>query len=119
MKTEIRRKAWRFGLTAESRAAWYLVLKGYRILARRYKTQLGEIDVIARRGRTLCFIEIKARTAEIAETPVTNRQMLRIYRASQLFWQALPDRQALKLRYDVILMQPRRWPEHLIDVWRP
>ena len=56
-----RRKAWQFGLAAEAQAAWLLRLKGYRILAQRFRTPLGEIDLVARRGRLIAFVEVKAR----------------------------------------------------------
>ena len=62
--SERRQGAERLGRRAESIAAWYLRLKGYRILARRYRTPLGEIDLVAKRGQTLAFVEVKARTSQ-------------------------------------------------------
>ncbi len=112
-------RAWVFGLSAESRAVWLLRLKGYRILARRHKTLVGEIDVVARRGGVLCFVEVKGRTAAIEETPVSGRQMQRIARAAQSFVQSAPDLQSLDMRFDIILVRPRHWPLHETDVWRP
>ena len=66
--------AFRLGLSAESRAAILLIAKGYRIVARRWKTPLGEIDIVARRRRTLVFVEVKARErADDAAEAVTER----------------------------------------------
>ena len=61
MTRERRRKAWRWGRLAESAAAALLRLKGFRILARGYKVPVGEIDIVARRGRLVLFVEVKAR----------------------------------------------------------
>ena len=60
-----RRRTWRLGKTAEARAVWMLRLKGYRIVARRYRTAVGEIDIVARRGSLLAMIEVKARDRDI------------------------------------------------------
>ncbi|NQV99044.1 MAG: YraN family protein [Rhodospirillales bacterium] len=119
MSKRQKRRAWRLGLHAESWAAWSLVCCGYRILARRFRSAVGEIDIIARRGPLLCFVEVKARTAVIDETPVSQRQMRRIERASLLFLQSQPNLREMDLRYDVILVRPWRWPVHLTDIWRP
>ena len=119
MKTDKKHAAWQFGLNAESRAKWYLICKGYRILAQRFKSPVGEIDIVARRGRTLCFIEVKGRTRVIQETPVSNKQKQRIGRASLSFLQTQNQLTDLNIRYDVILVQPKRWPIHITDAWRP
>lgn len=111
--------AWRFGLDAENRAKWLLIFTGYRILARNYKTPVGEIDIIAKRGRKLCFIEVKGRTATIEETPVRPKQMQRISRASLSFLQSQNHLADLEIRFDVILVTPNRWPNHIKDIWRP
>ena len=86
-----RRRAWRFGRRAESLAAWWLRLKGYRILAREFRVPVGEIDLIARRGTILAFVEVKARkTAEAAPDALQPRQQRRIARAAGAFlrWRA-------------------------------
>jgi hypothetical protein len=71
--------AFRLGLSAESRAAMLLVAKGYRIAARRWKTPLGEIDIVARRRRALVFVEVKARGRDdAAAEAVTERGKSRI-----------------------------------------
>ena len=102
------------GLSAERRACLYLMAKGYRILARRYRTPHGEIDVVAKRRATLVFAEVKARnTLEDAAYSVTPRQQQRIATAASLWLAAHPDHANLDCRFDVILIAPRRLPRHL------
>ena len=96
-----------------------LRLKGYRVLARRYKSKLGEIDIIAKRGGLVSFIEVKGRSSAPLETPVTNGQMQRIARTAQLFMQQRSGVQNLDMRFDIILVRPWCWPDHQKDAWRP
>jgi putative endonuclease len=108
------------GLRAEALAALMLRLKGYRILARRMKTRLGEIDLIARRGRALVFVEVKARgNLDGAAEALMAEQRARLARAAALFVAARPAFADLDMRFDVVLVAPRRWPRHLADAWRP
>lgn len=80
-----RTAAFRLGLSAESRAAMLLIAKGYRIAARRWKTPFGEIDIVARRGRTLVFVEVKAReTSGDAAESLTARGKQRIVAAAEM-----------------------------------
>jgi putative endonuclease len=114
-----RRAAERRGKSAELLCLWHLRLKGYRILARRYKTPMGEIDLIARRGDTLAAIEVKARADfDSAGAAITRRQQQRIMRAIAHFLGGRPDLAMLAARFDVMLVAPRRWPRHLVDAWR-
>jgi putative endonuclease len=114
-----RRQAWRRGRRAESRAAWWLRLKGYRILARDFRTHVGEIDLIARRGRVLVWVEVKARPSlQEAHEAVGARQRRRIVRAAASFLQQRPHLGKLDQRFDVVLIAPRRWPRHISDAWR-
>ncbi len=114
-----RRAAERRGKSAERLCLWQLRLKGYRIMARRYKTPVGEVDLIARRGRVLAAIEVKAR-ADFASAgeAITPRQRQRIARALLHFLAGRPDLAALAARFDVMLVAPGRWPRHLVDAWR-
>jgi putative endonuclease len=109
-----RRLAFRFGLTAESRAAAYLIIKGYRILARRFKTPVGEIDIVARRRGVLVFVEVKARErlADAAES-IGRRQQQRIIAAAEFWLAGHPDDAMSDMRFDVVLVAPRRLPVHL------
>ncbi len=114
-----RRAAERRGKSAELLCLWHLRLKGYRILARRYKTPAGEIDLIVRRGDTIAAIEVKARADfDSAGEAITRRQQQRIMRAVAHFLSRRPDLAMLAARFDVMLVAPRRWPRHLVDAWR-
>lgn len=107
--------AFRTGLSAESRAAAYLMAKGYRILARRFRTPHGEIDLVARRRNLLAFVEVKARaTLDEAAFAVTQRQQLRIINAAQAWLVAHPEHAEFELRFDAILIAPRSLPRHLL-----
>jgi putative endonuclease len=115
-----RKRAYLWGLSAETRAAFYLQLKGYRILARRFKAAQGEIDLIARKGVSLVFVEVKARSA-IADAleavgPNTRR---RIEAAASVWGAKFPYYQTFAWRYDIVAVVPGRWPHHIIDAFRP
>jgi putative endonuclease len=117
--TERRRKAERRGRWAESLCLWSLRLRGYRILARDYRVPVGEIDIVARRGGTLVAIEVKARGDHAsAVEAVTPRQRRRITRAAAQFLASRPSLARLTVRFDVMLVVPRRLPLHLRDAWR-
>ena len=109
-----RRIAFRFGLSAESRAAAFLVAKGYRILARRFRTSHGEIDIVAMRRGVLVFIEVKARDSfDAAAEAIGKRQQKRIIAAAQLWLAAHPEDVMRDMRFDVVLVVPGRLPRHL------
>jgi putative endonuclease len=115
-----RRAADRMGRRAEWLAVWRLRLAGWRILARRARTPLGEIDLVARRGRVVAFVEVKARpTLEEAQFALGERQFRRIGEAAEMWLARRPPLLAMDRRFDAILVVPRRWPRHLADVWRP
>lgn len=120
MTSGARRRAWFRGRRAESVAAWWLRLKGYRVLARNFKVSAGEIDLIARRGQTLALVEVKTR-ADLASAgaALRPRQRARIARAGEAFLQRYRGFGHLSLRFDVILVAPNRLPRHLADAWRP
>ena len=107
--------AFRTGLSAESRAAAYLMAKGYRILAKRFRTPYGEIDIVARRRNLLAFIEVKARASlDEAAFAVTPRQQARIIAAAQAWLMAHPEHADFDLRFDAMLIAPRHLPRHLL-----
>ena len=107
--------AFRTGVSAESRAAALLMAKGYRILARRFKTPHGEIDLVVRRRNLLAFVEVKARaTLDDAAFAVTPRQQQRIIDAAQAWLVAHPEHAEFELRFDAVLIAPRRLPRHLV-----
>jgi putative endonuclease len=106
--------AFRTGLSAESCAAAYLMAKGYRILAKRFRTPYGEIDIIAKRRNLLAFVEVKARaTLDDTAFAVTPRQQGRIIDAAQACLAAHPEHANFDLRFDAVLIAPRRLPRHL------
>ena len=107
--------AFRTGLSAESRAAAYLMAKGYRILAKRFRTPYGEIDLVAKKRDLVAFIEVKARASlDEAAYAVTPRQQARIVNAAQAWLMTHPDHAEFELRFDAILIAPRRLPRHLL-----
>jgi putative endonuclease len=109
-----RQAAFRRGLSAETRAAALLVAKGYRVVARRWKSPVGEVDIVARRRNVLVFVEVKTRsTLDGAAEAVTPRQQRRIIAAAQAWIAAHPDDVACDIRFDAVLVAPRRLPRHL------
>ncbi|MEK7245138.1 MAG: YraN family protein [Pseudomonadota bacterium] len=111
------------GRAGEFAAALLLRLKGYRVLARRFSvgagTGAGEVDLIARRGRTLAFVEVKTR-ADLgsAAEAVLPEQRRRIVRAAEAFLAGRPALQGLEVRFDAVLVAPGRIPRHLPGAWR-
>jgi len=119
MSRAARRQAFRRGHAAELLCLWHLRLRGYRILARRFRVPSGEIDLIARRGKVLAAIEVKARPSlAAAGESISPRQRRRVARALDHFIALRPDLAGLALRFDVMLVTPRRLPQHLADAWR-
>lgn len=115
-----RRAAERLGLRAETWAALWLILKGYRVLARRVKTPAGEIDLVVRRGGVVAAVEVKARPSlESAVAAVSLRQRLRVARGLESFLAGRPDLAGLDRRFDLVAVRPWRLPAHLADIWRP
>lgn len=109
----------RWGRWAEALCRLSLRLRGYRILASRLRTPMGEIDIVARRGDTLAVIEVKARSDwDAANEAVSARQRGRLARAAHAFLSVNPQHAGLALRFDVMLVTPRAWPRHLKDAWR-
>jgi putative endonuclease len=107
--------AFQTGLSAETRAAAYLMAKGYRVLAKRFRTPYGEIDIVARKRQLLAFVEVKARASlDDAAYAVTPRQQARIIDAAQAWLMAHPEHAEFELRFDAMLIAPRRLPRHLL-----
>ena len=111
-------KAFQLGLLAESRAAMLLVAKAYRILARRWKTPFGEIDIVARRRNTLVFAEVKARdSVEAAAEALTERGKRRIVGAAEFWLASHPADANAEIRFDVIVVAPGKMPRHFINAF--
>jgi putative endonuclease len=113
-----RQAAEKRGRGAETLACWHLRLRGWRILARRVRVRGGEVDIVARRGRTLAFVEVKARaTAEAAAFSLDEWRLRRVAAAAE---QLTPRfmRDGDNVRIDAIFVLPRQWPRHLVNVWQ-
>ena len=107
--------AFRTGLSAESRAAAFLMAKGYRILAKRFRTPHGEIDIVARRRNTLIFVEVKARERlDDAAEAVMQRQQRRIIAAAGAWLAIHPEDINCDMRFDVMLVAPKSMPRHIV-----
>ena len=106
--------AFRVGISAESRAAAFLIAKGFRILARRWRSPVGEIDIVARRRALLVFVEVKARADldEAAES-IQARQQRRIAAAAEAWLAAHGSDGVRDMRFDVVLVAPGKMPRHI------
>ena len=110
--------AYRAGLRAEAAAAWMLRLRGWRILARRFRTPVGEIDIIAQRGAVIAFVEVKRRRARRdameALRPAQRERMIRAAR----WWQTSHSfAQEAVLRFDLVTVNRWMWPRHMPDIF--
>jgi putative endonuclease len=113
-----RHQAEKRGRGAETLACWYLRLRGWRILARRARVRGGEVDIVARRGRTLAFVEVKARgTEEAAAFALDDFRLRRVVAAAELLAPRYM-RDGDDVRIDALFIVPGRWPRHLANVWQ-
>jgi len=105
------------GRRAENLAAWWLRLRGYRILGRRVRNPRGEMDIVARRGRTVAFIEVKARSSvKGLDIAIDDYRFRRVAAAAEV---AIPHYcgERFDARFDIILVAPGHWPRHIRNVW--
>lgn len=123
--TRKKQQAHRFGLHAEKIAALFLRLKGYRVVAERYRNPKGEIDLLAVKGRVLAVVEVKARKdfsqGAASITPFKQRKIVGAVEwllAGQGAIVGLAQGGGRDIRFDVVLVVPWRWPKHLKDAWR-
>jgi putative endonuclease len=113
-----RHEAEKRGRGAETLACWYLRLKGWTIVARRARVHGGEVDIVARRGRTLAFVEVKARSSDEAAALALDRYRLRrvavaAERLAPRYLRAGDD-----VRIDALFIVPGKLPRHLANVWQ-
>lgn len=114
-----RAAAQRRGRLAELAASWLLIAKGYRILERRFRSPVGEIDLVAKRRGRLAFVEVKVReSADDAAWSITPRQQKRISRAAEFWLARHPRLAACEMGFDVVLIAPRAFPQHLRNAFR-
>ncbi len=109
-----RRSAERKGHKGETIAVIWLMLKGYRIVARRYKTKIGEVDIIARKRDVVAMVEVKARNSVGEAMDAVDRTTMRRIEAAGDIWLARQrDFARLSVRYDLVAILPRKWPVHV------
>ena len=105
------------GRRGEAIAAWFLRLNGWRIVGERVKTPRGEVDLIARRGKSIAFVEVKARTKSVdLATAIDATRLRRVAAAAEIL---LPNygKECENMQINVIMVAPWRWPNHLPNVW--
>ncbi|WP_292884760.1 YraN family protein [Nisaea sp.] len=113
-----KRRAQRFGLYAEAFCRLILRLKGYRIIATRLRTKVGEIDILAERGQTLAIVEVKARPdLDTAQESVTHAQWRRLQRAALWVQKGNSRLAGHRLRFDLFAVAHWRFPRHIQNVW--
>lgn len=114
-----RQRALRRGNRGEWLASLALMLKGYRIVERRYRTRLGEIDLIARRGDLVLIVEVKVRSTLVQAMEAIGRMSeRRIADAADLWLTRQPDHARLSIRFDMVAVLPRRWPVHVENIFQ-
>ena len=113
-----RQAAEKRGRTAETIGCWYLRLHGWRILARRARVRGGEVDIVARRGRTVAFVEVKARATDDAAGLALDQYRLRLVAAAAEIPAQRYARPSDDIRIDALFVVPRRWPRHLPNIWQ-
>jgi len=119
-----RQKARARGTAAEWLASAFLRAKGYRVLARQFRAQGGELDIVALTplwtSRTIAFVEVRARsTVEAAVESVGAEKRRRVETAAAQFCARRPKLNAIPRRFDLVVLAPSRLPHHVIDAWRP
>jgi putative endonuclease len=117
MKKNHKIKAYKFGLIAEFFARLYLRVKLYKIIAKRYRSPFGEIDIIAKKNTQIIFIEVKARDDISLMDFISKRQRSRIEKSAEFFLKQKPKYQNYNLRFDAIIMNGYFWPNHFVSYW--
>ena len=115
--TEARRKAEAAGRRGERLAAWWLRLKGWRILDRRVRTPAGEVDLVARKGSLIAFVEVKLRkSAAELDFAIDERRLARVAAAAEMLMPHYAG-PGDDIRIDVILIAPGTRPRHIENAW--
>lgn len=116
-RISVRRAALARGRFGEWLAALWLRLKGYRIAGRNFRCAQGEIDIVARRGDLICFVEVKTRAGDGGFDAVTGKSRRRIRAAGDAWIGRQPDASRLSWRFDIVEIGKGRWPRHHIDAF--
>ncbi|RYY24267.1 MAG: YraN family protein [Sphingomonadales bacterium] len=112
-----RRAAELSGRDGERRAAWWLWLKGWKILDRRVRTPAGEVDLVVRKGNLVAFVEVKTRsTQQGLDFAIDERRLARVARAAEVLMPRYAG-PGDDIRVDVILIAPRALPRHIENAW--
>ncbi|GAA0737701.1 YraN family protein [Sphingomonas japonica] len=115
--TRDRRAAETRGRDGERAAAWYLRLKGWRILAERVRTAAGEVDLVARKGRLVAFVEVKTRSSDAElDFAIDRRRLARVAAAAEILAPRFADG-GEDIRIDVLLLVPGKLPRHIENAW--
>ncbi len=118
MASKARLAAYRSGHRGETIAALFLALKLYRVLEKRYKTPMGEIDLVVERFGTIAFVEVKARSRASGEDAALGAvNQARIARAAQYWLAKHPKWAGRDFRFDIIFVAKRKWPRHWINAF--
>ena len=112
-----RQQAEKRGRGAETLACWYLRLRGWQILARRARVPGGEVDIVARRGRIVAFVEVKARASEEAAAMALDDWRLRRVAVAAERLAPRYMRNGDDVRIDALFIVPGRWPRHMANIW--
>ena len=116
--TRAHRRSHRRGILAEHMALIWLMLKGYWPVAMRYKTPVGEVDLIMRRGNILTFVEVKGRRHILdAAQAIHTKNQTRVVRASQHFLMAHPSYANFQVRFDALLIAWYARPQHVVNAF--
>ena len=111
-------QAYKRGIRREILAGLYLTLTGWRVLAWRWKCPLGEIDLVAKKGKVITFIEVKARQNEqSALDSITAHQWRRVLNAADIFMSQQRQYADCSWRFDAIIIVPRKWPKRFKNMW--
>ena len=115
--TDSRRAAEASGRRGERLAGWWLRLKGWRILDRRVRTPAGEVDLVARKGTLVAFVEVKSRaTAAELDWAIDQRRLSRVAAAAEYLMPRYAE-PGDDIRVDVILLAPGSRPRHIENAW--
>ncbi|PXA92016.1 YraN family protein [Nostoc sp. 3335mG] len=115
--SDSRRAAETRGRDGERRAAWWLWLRGWKVLDRRVRTPAGEVDLVARKGSLVAFVEVKTRaTAAELDFAIDERRLSRVAAAAEYLMPRYAG-PGDDIRVDVILIAPRSLPRHIENAW--
>lgn len=115
----MRKTSYRHGVTSEILCMAWLMVKGYRILAWRFRTISGEVDIVAQKSKMIAFVEVKARATQISGMEaISAASQKRISSAAADYIQRKANRAKFSFRFDLMIVVPGRWPVHIPNAWQ-